>query len=70
MDDEQDLPPGQISSPAELETGIFNLVVTLCKLVGTEYGEDQGRLYAATYLERLAEGLRTVGDADTNKEST
>lgn len=60
------------SGPTELETGIFGLVVTLCKLVALDprYGDQGAKEYVAQYLDRLAAGLRasSAQDQEERKE--
>ena len=47
----------------ELESGIFNLAVTLCSHKSNLMGIDKARIQVAQYLEHLADALK---NQDTN----
>ena len=71
-DNNDESPNVTASGPIELETGIFNLVVTLCKLVACDprFGDVGAKEHVATYLDRLAAGLRasSAQDQEERKE--
>lgn len=55
------------STTRDLENGIFNMVVTLTKQLSYLTPPDVARNYVASYLLRLAEGLKSV-DSNNNDE--
>lgn len=52
----------------ELETGIFNLVVSLCQQKASHMSMPRAKAEVAEYLNRLSNGLITTETAVKSKE--
>lgn len=59
--EEESTVPSQIR---DIENGIFNMVITLCRHLETKMESDAARRYVASYLDRLAQGLHQVDNPD------
>lgn len=58
-EDEPDLEDEFPVNTTDIETGIFNFVITLCNLYeGQGMARNEAREYVAKYLEGLTRGLR------------
>ena len=66
MENEYGSPPAP--QVKEYENGIFNLAVALVQHLSQTYEAQAARLYAAAYLERLADGLKSI--PNDKKENT
>lgn len=59
------LPPQLV----EIENGIFNMVIVYCQqLEGFYSSSEYAREHVASYLERLAGGLRAVRNEQENEQ--
>lgn len=58
MENEHGSPPSP--QVKEYENGIFNLAVALVQHLAQQYKPEASRLYVAAYLERLADGLKSI----------
>lgn len=58
MENEHGSPPSP--QVKEFENGIFNLAVALVQNLSQTYQPEAARLYVVAYLERLAEGLKSI----------
>jgi len=61
-EEEESNTSGTPSEIHELETGIFNLVITLTQLLSQNNNHKQARAYVIRYLERLSAGLRLADE--------
>lgn len=54
----------------EIENGIFNMVITLCQHISVSHPPEVAREYVATYLDRIADGLRQLPENTPEHEGT
>lgn len=55
------------SYDSEIETAIFNLVITLCERRKTKMTKDEALLSVKLYLDQLSNGLDNLLQEETNR---
>jgi hypothetical protein len=57
----------KVEPRSDLDDGIFNVVVSVCQYYGQSVGTVIAREYVATYLDKMAQELRTLNEQETQR---